>query len=92
MAKSSTQSSTSPTSTTKKTRTRHAQSYLATIADADPVIVIAHSHKAALQAVITLKPATPAQLMAAGKDGYRVIDTTAPAQSNVSAFPGSEVA
>jgi hypothetical protein len=79
-----------PTTTTdpiapkeKKTRApRKASYYVATIAGEDqPTIVIAKSFKVALAAIVSLKSATAADLIAAGKAGYPVVDTTAPLAS-----------
>lgn len=76
MAKRTTSTS---TDATKKTRTRKPQYFVATVhGNSDPIIVVAPTYKAALAAVLTLKPATATDLVAAGRNGYAVIDTTAP--------------
>jgi len=69
----------------KKTRApRKASYYVATIAGEDqPTIVIAKSFKVALAAIVSLKAASAADLIAAGKAGYPVVDTTIPPTSNV---------
>jgi hypothetical protein len=76
MAKSSTSPSSSGSA--KKSRQRKPASFIARIEGDDPIIVVAHSYKDALKAVITLTPASAADLMAAGRNSYKVIDTTAP--------------
>jgi hypothetical protein len=42
------------------------------------MIVVAHTQKDALAAVVTMKAASAADLIEAGKNGYTFIDTTAP--------------
>lgn len=60
----------------KKTRARKAKYFVAHIDGAsDPVIVIAKNLKTALNAVITIREAVAADLIAAGKQEHRVIDT-----------------
>jgi hypothetical protein len=69
-----------PTATpSKRHRSRTPTPYIATIVGAEPIIVVAHTQRAALDAVLTIRPATHSELMTAGKEGYRVIDTTVPA-------------
>jgi hypothetical protein len=76
MAKQKT-ANTTDASTPAKTRNRKAQYYLAHVSgEADPVVVIARNFKSAINAVVTITPATAADLMQAGKSGFRVVDTT----------------
>lgn len=63
--------------TTKRTRVRKPQYYLATITGREaPLIVVAATHKIALAAIVHLIEATAAALIEAGKAGYEVLDTT----------------
>jgi len=73
-------SSTVPTSTSsKKSRVRRAHAYVAKLSGEEaPVIILAATQKAALAAIITLSAATQADLIKAGAEGYRIIDTTTP--------------
>ncbi|MFZ0462241.1 MAG: hypothetical protein WAL82_07530 [Candidatus Acidiferrales bacterium] len=48
---------------------------------------MAKSHKAAQAAMLTLAPATPADLVSAGKNSYAVVDTTV---SNVTAIDAAK--
>jgi hypothetical protein len=74
--------STSSTSTTpKKTRVRKPAYFVATLESGDSFIVVAKTQKDALNAVVTIKPATPQDLLKAGKEETRFIDTTTPAQT-----------
>ena len=59
-------------------RTRAAKHFLATWPGSEtPTLVIAPTLSAAFERVITLKPATPLDLVDAGRNGYAVIDATA---------------
>jgi len=83
MASSPKPASTAP----RKTRNRKPAYYLASLnGAADPVIVVAHTHKDALAAVVTLKSATPQDLVDAGRNAYKFIDTTAPKQAESSKY------
>jgi hypothetical protein len=46
----------------------------------DPVMVVAKTKKIALDIMLALSEATPADLVNAGRKGYAVIDTTVPAE------------
>jgi len=41
----------------------------------EPVIIVAKTQKAALDAILSLKPGTPDDLISAGRDAWRVINT-----------------
>jgi hypothetical protein len=43
----------------------------------EPVIVVAKTQKAALDSILSLKAGTPDDLISAGREGWRVIDTDA---------------
>jgi len=70
-----------PTPTTtdkpKKQRARAARHYIASVRGDTPVLIVARTQKAALDSLVTIALAKPADLLAAGKNGYAVIDTTA---------------
>ena len=77
-----------PTAAPKKTRVRQAKYFVATLrGSSQPVLVVAKSHKAAQTAMLTLAPATPADLVSAGKNSYAVVDTTV---SNVTAIDAAK--
>lgn len=79
MAKSTTPPPTAspPTDKPKRARNRKLQYYLATIrGNSLPTLIIAKSQKEALAAVLTLKAATPGDLLSAGRLEYDVINTS----------------
>ena len=45
----------------------------------EPVIIVAKTQKAALDAILSLKPGTPDDLICAGRDSWHVITTDASA-------------
>lgn len=78
MAKSKT-ANTDSTTSPKKPRQRKAQYFLASVTGDDhPTVIVAKSRKDALNAIVSLKSATAADLMDAGKNNFPVIDTTVP--------------
>jgi hypothetical protein len=83
MAKKAT--STDPNATPKKPRkARKPNYYLAQVEGSDdPVVIVAKNHKNALSAVVSIRDATASDLILAGKQSYRVIDTTVVTSFNV---------
>ena len=59
----------------RKSRIRQPHYYRVVIGGNEPVIVIAKTQRAALEAIITITPADPSDLIEAGKAGRTVIDT-----------------
>ena len=78
MGKKTTDSN-SATTTPKKTRApRKPQYFLARLTgESDPVVIVAATLKKAQAAIVSVKPASAADLISAGANGYRTIDTTA---------------
>ena len=68
---------TADTTKPKKTRNRKTKHFIATIAgDEAPIVIIAKNFKDALAAVVKITEASASELIAAGKAGYTVLDTT----------------
>lgn len=61
----------------KKARQATAKYFVARITgDPAPTVVIAKTQSAALDAILSLKAGTPADLVKCGQENWRVIDTT----------------
>jgi len=69
---------------TRKTRTMIDKPYIATVHGLKlPVVVIAKTQDAALKAVVTIRPATFADMKQAGRDNYTEINATTGEQTVV---------
>jgi sarcosine oxidase gamma subunit len=72
------------TATAKRTRNRKPSHYVVRVRGEDnPTLVIAKTLKDALAAVVTVKVAEDTDLIAAGKNNWAILDTTAPAQTRL---------
>ena len=71
----------------KKTRQRKSNYYLVTLTQEDqPILVLATNARKALEAIASVKAATPKDLFEAGAEGIKTIDATTP----VRAVPSAE--
>ena len=69
--------STSTAAPKKARKLRRAGYFLATLTgESEPVLIVAKNLKAAQAAIVSIKAASPADLIDAGKREYRVIDIT----------------
>ena len=72
----------SPTDTTTPKKTRaprktNLHHFVAKLTGEDnPTLVVANTQKSALAAIVTIKAATPADLLEAGRKSWNVVDTT----------------
>ena len=72
----------------RKPRTSSPKHFIAKVHGANiPVIVVARTQVDAINALLTLTPATASDLMRAGAEGYPVLDLSAPV-SNVTPIVG----
>lgn len=73
---------------TRKPRIRKPSYYMAMLfGDTEPIIVVAANHKTAFKALLDFRGALSTDLIAAGKNGWKVIDTTVP--SNQTTLTGT---